>query len=106
LLAAILALVTRKLGWIILAGVGISVLGTRLWAHRLLRLGPDRAEDPLPSPTHPQRPGEIGVQFNFEYSRIAHQRALDNWRSYWGVWITVSGSVLGVFPLILELLFR
>jgi hypothetical protein len=80
------------------------VIGTHMWAIRLFRLGPDRADDPLPAPTFPPVPGRgPGVQFNVEHVNEAFKRSVDNWRAYIGVWITIFGTVVGgAVPFLLD----
>jgi hypothetical protein len=85
----------------------ISSIGTLHWAKRLTRLGPNRVDEPLPSPVFstdellkmgvpiagPARPVR---QAFFDESL---QRAYDNWYAFIGVWLTIAGGIVaGAVP--------
>jgi hypothetical protein len=89
------AIYTAKSGWLSVGGAIISALGARLWAWRIFRQRPERADDPLPPTTLPRQPGARGVQLNIGYFNEAQKRALDSWYAYIGVWLTISGGIIG-----------
>ncbi len=89
------ALLTGKSGWLSVGGAAISALGAHLWAWRIFRQRPERADDPLPPATFPPKPGSPGVQLNMENLYERGRRALDNWYSYIGVWLTIAGGIIG-----------
>ncbi len=98
---------TKNPGWLTVGGAVISALGARLWAYRIFRQRPERADDPLPPPNLPGPPGTRAVQVNFDYFNKAHLRALDNYYGLFGVWITIAGGfVAGPGPFLLGLVWR
>jgi hypothetical protein len=71
LATAVVALASLWLSWrtrnslpAALAGALLTLLGIPLTFSRLLRRGAAGSNDPEPPLTHPQKPGERGVQFN------------------------------------------
>jgi hypothetical protein len=90
-----LVIVTKNGGWLSVGGAVISAFGARLWANRIFRQRPERADDPLPPAALPQEPGARGVQLNWDYFAVAHQRALDNWLGLVGVWLSIAGGIIG-----------
>lgn len=94
LAAVVLTVCTRRSGWLSVGGALVSALGARLWAHRLFRVGPAAADNPLPPVSHPLEPGARAVALNSEYFNQAFQQALDNYRGYWGVWLSITGGMI------------
>jgi hypothetical protein len=90
LVASIVAVVlTEESGWLGVGGAVIAALGARLWAARLFRYSPERVDDPLPPAT------DDGGQVNFDHFNQRLLRTVDNWSSYFGVWMTIAGGMLG-----------
>ena len=86
-------------------GAIISALGARLWAFRIFRQRPERANDPLPPTAFPGKPRDRGVQMNPEYFNQEFLRAPDNYYGLVGVWLTIAGGIIGsAGPFLLSLI--
>jgi ABC-type branched-subunit amino acid transport system permease subunit len=94
-LTIVLVILTGKSGWLSVGGAVISALGARLWAFRIFRQRPERADDPPTPLMFPRKPGEQGVQVNMGAIDERIIRGLDNWYAYIGVWLTISGGIIG-----------
>jgi hypothetical protein len=107
LISVLLVIVTKNTGWLSVGGAFISAFGARLWAFRIFRQRPERADDPLPPAALPGPPGARAVQFNFDYANQLRVRAEDNWYGYIGVWLSIAGGILGsAGPFVLSLLWK
>lgn len=95
MVAIALTACTRRAGWLSVGGAIITALGTLLWAHRLFRLKPAAADDPLPPATFPAEPGARFVEFNVAHHNERMMRQLDNYRGYIGVLLSIAGGIIG-----------
>jgi hypothetical protein len=77
-----------------LAGALLTLVGVPLTFSRLIRRGPAGSNDPDPPLSHPQKPGEIGVQLNTDAMWAGVQRILENFHVINGIIMLEVGTLL------------
>ena len=91
-------------------GALLTLIGIPLTFSRLLRRGAAGSNEPEPPTVHPQKPGELGVQFNMAYMRSRVRGLVENFDVINGIILLEVGTLLwgiaatimsGVWPPIL-----
>jgi hypothetical protein len=77
-----------------LAGALLTLVGVPLTFSRLIRRGPAGSNDPDPPAFHPQKPGDVGVQFNTDNVWAGVQRIIENFHVINGIIMLQVGTLL------------
>jgi hypothetical protein len=77
-----------------LAGALLTLAGAPLTFSRLIRRGAAGSNDPEPPMVLPQKPGEVGVQFNTAYMWSGVQGIIENFDVINGIVLLEVGTVL------------
>jgi hypothetical protein len=96
---------SRHLDGVVVGCFGaIAAFGAWHCAWRMIRLGPNQVDAPLPPTVLEELRGRSGLApLNPAFFDEAQQRAIDNVRSFVGVWLTIAGGVIGsAGPFLLE----
>ena len=88
LLGTVAAVYFCSWAWIAVAGTLISCYGAFLMSRRILRVGPDKVDDPSPPSTNPDR----SLNWAHIHDRIA--RSEDAWIYLIGLWFAIGGALL------------
>jgi len=77
-----------------LAGAVLSLVGVPFTFSRLIRRGPAGSNDTDPPMFHPQKPGDVGVQFNTDSMWSGAQRIIENFHVINGIIMLEVGTLL------------
>jgi hypothetical protein len=77
-----------------LAGAALTLIGIPLTFSRLIRRGAAGSNDLEPPVVHPQKPGEVGVQFNAAHMVSGVQGIIENFHVINGIIMLEVGTLL------------
>ena len=86
---------SRTWGWLAVAGAAVTIQGLVISAQGFRKLGAATVSAP-PAPLAPS-----GV-LSTEVSEEMLQRAVEQFSTYVGLWLTVAGTIVGVLPFLLD----